>query len=31
VFYTFIFIHDIPYEQAKKRNHPQADAIHVAC
>jgi len=23
VFYTFIFIHDIPYEQAKKRNHPQ--------
>ncbi len=31
VFYTFIYIHDIPYEQAKKRNHPQADAIHVAC
>lgn len=31
VFYTFIYIHDIPYEQAKKRNHAQADAIHVAC
>ena len=31
VFYTFIYIHDIPYEIAKKRNHPQADAIHVAC
>lgn len=31
VFYTFIYIHDIPYEQALKRNHPQAEAIHVAC
>lgn len=31
VFYAFIYIHDIPYEQAKKRNHPQAEAIHVAC
>lgn len=31
VFYTFIFIHDIPYQVAKKRNHPQTDAIHVAC
>ena len=31
VFYGFIYIHDIPYEQAKKRNHPQAEAIHVAC
>ncbi len=31
VFYTFIYIHDIPYEQAKKRNHPQAAAIHTAC
>ncbi len=31
VFYTFIYIHDIPYEQAKKGNHPQAEAIHVAC
>lgn len=31
VFYTFIYIHDIPYEIAKKRNHAQAEAIHVAC
>lgn len=31
VFYTFIYIHDIPYQIAKKRNHPQTDAIHVAC
>src|SRR5687767_5720013 len=31
VFYTFIYIHDIPYEQAKKRKHTQAEAIHVAC
>lgn len=31
VFYTFIFIHDIPYMIAKKRNHPQVDAIHVGC
>lgn len=31
VFYTVIYIHDIPYQIAKKRNHPQVDAIHVAC
>ncbi len=31
VFYTFIYIHDIPYQIAKKRNHPQVDAIHAAC
>jgi hypothetical protein len=30
VFYTFIYIHDIPYEIAKERNHPQKEAIHVA-
>lgn len=30
VFYTFIYIHDIPYEAAKHRNHPQKEAIHVA-
>ncbi len=30
VFYTFIYIHDIPYEIAKHRNHPQQEAIHVA-
>ena len=29
-FYGIIAIHDIPYEMAKKRNHPQQDAIHVA-
>lgn len=31
VFYTFIYIHDIPYQVAKKRNHPQTEAIHLAC
>lgn len=30
VFYTFIYIHDIPYEIAKHRDHPQKEAIHVA-
>jgi len=30
-FYTFIYIHDIPYEIAKKRNHPQVEAIHIGC
>ena len=30
VFYAIIAIHDIPYEIAKHRNHPQQDAIHVA-
>ncbi len=30
VFYTFIYIHDLPYSIAKKRNHPQKEAIHVA-
>lgn len=30
-FYTFIYIHDIPYNIAKKRKHPQAEAIHYAC
>ncbi len=29
-FYGIIAIHDIPYEIAKKRGHPQQDAIHVA-
>lgn len=31
VFYTFIFIHEIPYEIAKRREHPQTEAIYVAC
>ncbi len=30
IFYGIIAIHDIPYEIAHKRNHPQQDAIHVA-
>lgn len=30
VFYTFIYIHDIPYQIAKKRHHPHEEAIHVA-
>ena len=29
-FYGIIILHDIPYLIAKKRNHPHADAIHVA-
>jgi len=28
--YVIIYIHDIPYEIAKKRNHPHQDAIHTA-
>lgn len=28
--YGIIFIHDIPYEIAKKRSHPHQDAIHAA-
>ncbi len=28
--YAVIYIHDIPYEIAKKRNHPHQDAIHTA-
>lgn len=30
LFYGIIVIHDIPYEIAKKRNHPHQDAIHVS-
>ena len=30
IFYGIIIIHDIPYMIAKSRNHPHADAIHVA-
>jgi hypothetical protein len=26
--YAAIYIHDIPYEMAKERNHPHQDAIH---
>lgn len=31
VYYTFIYIHELPYEAAKHRNHPHQDAIYVAC
>jgi len=31
VFYGFIYVHDLPYKIAKKRHHPHAEAIHVAC
>lgn len=30
IVYGIIFIHDIPYDIAKRRNHPHQDAIHVA-
>ncbi|QLO42717.1 DUF3302 domain-containing protein [Citrobacter freundii] len=30
IFYGVLILHDIPYEIAKKRNHPHLDAIHVA-
>ncbi|HAZ76159.1 MULTISPECIES: DUF3302 domain-containing protein [Enterobacteriaceae] len=30
LFYGIIIIHDIPYRIAKARNHPHADAIHIA-
>jgi hypothetical protein len=30
LFYAIIAIHDVPYEIAKKRNHPHQDAIHAA-
>ncbi len=28
--YAIIYIHDIPYNIARKRNHPHQDAIHTA-
>ena len=31
VFYTFIYIHNLPHAVAKKRHHPHEEAIHVAC
>jgi len=30
ILYAIIYIHDIPYEIAKKRNHPHLHAIHTA-
>ena len=29
--YAFIWVHDIPYQLAKKRNHPNLHTIHVGC
>jgi hypothetical protein len=31
VFYTFVYIHDLPHAIAKKCEHPHEEAIHVAC
>ncbi|MCI0742511.1 MAG: DUF3302 domain-containing protein [Gemmataceae bacterium] len=31
LFYVFFYIHDIPYEIAEKRDHPQKDAIYWGC
>jgi len=31
IVYAFIWVHDIPYMMAKKRNHPNLHAIHIAC
>lgn len=31
VFYTFVFIHDLPHKIAKAREHPHEEAIHTAC
>jgi hypothetical protein len=30
IIYLVIYVHDIPYEIAKKRGHPHQDAIHIA-
>jgi hypothetical protein len=30
LFYAVIYIHDVPYEIAHRRNHPHQDAIHAA-
>jgi hypothetical protein len=31
VFYTFIYIHELPHKFAKERDHPHAEAIFFAC
>ena len=31
IVYAFVWIHDIPYMMAKKRNHPNLHAIHIGC
>lgn len=30
LFYAIIAIHDVPYEVARRRDHPHQDAIHAA-
>ena len=31
VFFTIIYLHDLPYMAAKRRNHPHLETIHIAC
>jgi len=31
IFYAFLYVHELPYEAAVHRNHPQQEAIYVAC
>ncbi len=31
IYFLFLYIHELPYEAAKHRGHPHADAIFVAC
>lgn len=31
VFYTFIYIHELPHKFAEERDHPHAEAIFFAC
>lgn len=31
VFYTFIYIHELPHKFAKERDHPHEEAIFFAC
>lgn len=31
VFYTFVYIHDLPHKIAERRSHPHVEAIGIAC
>jgi Protein of unknown function (DUF3302) len=31
VFFAIIYLHDLPYMAAKRRNHPHLEVIHIAC
>jgi hypothetical protein len=31
VFFLIIYLHDLPYMAAKRRNHPHLEVIHIAC